>query len=511
MNVDNLREYSVSEIAFALKRTIEDAYGHVRVRGEISGFKRAASGHSYFALKDDRAVLDAVSWKGNARRLSFAPEDGLEVVCTGQLTTYPGRSRYQLVVEHMEPAGVGALMALLEERKRRLAAEGLFDADRKRPLPFLPAVVGVVTSPTGAVIRDILHRLADRFPTRVVLWPVAVQGDGAAQQVAAAIDGFCTLPELGDPPRPDLLIVARGGGSIEDLWAFNEEVVARAAARCTVPLISAVGHETDTTLIDLVADRRAPTPTAAAEMAVPVRRDLALQLDGLGQRAGQAVAKQLAGLVQHVSGLARGLPEPRIAVAHATQRADDLGERLGNALSNQLRERRGRLDRAFLALRPPAQLVREHGLRLDHRLQRLRDLSCDRLSGATRALVAAATRLEGAPLPLRLREAGQRLEAASGRLSVAAARRIADAEAAAARLGQLVDSLGPMRVLARGYAIVRAQASGRVLPSRAEAAEHQAMELQFADGRLPVLRAEPGRRARQRQDAPPPPAQESLL
>ena len=511
MNGGNLREYSVSEIAFALKRTIEDAYGHVRVRGEISGFKRAASGHSYFSLKDDRAVLDAVSWKGNARRLSFVPEDGLEVICTGTLTTYPGRSRYQLVVEHIEPAGVGALMALLEERKRRLAAEGLFDAARKRPLPFLPAVVGVVTSPTGAVIRDILHRLADRFPTRVVLWPVAVQGDGAAEQVAAAIDGFCSLPEAGDPPRPDLLIVARGGGSIEDLWAFNEEVVARAAARCAIPLISAVGHETDTTLIDLVADRRAPTPTAAAEMAVPVRRDLALQLDGLGQRAGQAIAKQLSSLVQQVSGLARGLPEPRIAVAHASQRADDLGERLGNAFAYQLRDRRGRLDRAFLALRPPAQLVREHGLRLDHRLLRLRDLSCDRVSGASRALIAAAARLEGAPLPLRLREAGERLQAATGRLSLAAARRLADAEAAAGRLGQLVDTLGPTRVLARGYAIVRAQATGRVLPSCAEAAEHQALDLQFVDGRLPVLRAEPPRRPRQRHETPAPSAQESLL
>jgi exodeoxyribonuclease VII large subunit len=408
----------------------------------------------------------------------------------------------------MEPAGVGALMALLEERKRRLAAEGLFDADRKRALPFLPGVVGVVTSPTGAVIRDILHRLADRFPCRVVLWPVAVQGEGAAQQVAAAIDGFCALPPVGEPPRPDLLIVARGGGSIEDLWAFNEEVVARAAARCTVPLISAVGHETDTTLIDLVADRRAPTPSAAAEMAVPVRRDLAQRLDGLAQRGDGAVAKLLTGLLQHVAGLARGLPEPRIAVAHATQRADDLGERLANATEARLRERQGRLERAFVALRPPAQLVREQGLRLEHRLLRLRDLSCDRVSGALRALMAAAARLEGAPLPLRLGQAGERLEATADRLSAATARRMADAEAKAARLGQLVETLGPSQVLARGYAIVRVQASGRILPTLAEAAEHQALELQFADGRLPVLRAEPGRRGRHRAQAP---AQESLL
>src|SRR6185295_17747103 len=264
---------SVSELSQALKRMVESEFDHVRVRGEISGFKRHTSGHLYFALKDESAVIDAVCWKQMAPRLGLKPEDGMEVIATGRLTTYPGRSKYQIVVERMELAGAGALLKLLEERKAKLAAEGLFDAARKRPLPYLPAVIGVVTSPTGAVIRDILHRLDERFPRRVLVWPVAVQGEGAAEQVAAAIKGFNLMAEGGAVPRPDLIIVARGGGSLEDLWAFNEEIVVRAAAGSRIPLISAVGHETDTTLIDFASDKRAPTPTAAAEMAVPVLRD----------------------------------------------------------------------------------------------------------------------------------------------------------------------------------------------------------------------------------------------
>ena len=343
--VDNLAEYSVTELAFALKRTVEEAYGLVRVRGELSGFKRAASGHLYFALKDEKALIDAVAWRGSLPKLAFEPADGLEVICTGRLTTYPGRSKYQLVVERIEPAGVGALMALLEERRAKLAAEGLFDPARKRPLPFLPAVIGVVTSPTGAVIKDILHRLADRFPCRVLVWPVLVQGEGAADQIAAAIHGFNALPEVGPVPRPDVLIVARGGGSIEDLWAFNEEAVVRAAAASAIPLISAVGHETDTTLIDHASDRRAPTPTAAAEMAVPVRRDLVLQTGDLDGRLHHAVARRLDQLGQRLDGLARGLPRPEMLLGMAGQRLDDLGERL--------------------RLRSPVELVRLQAERLD--------------------------------------------------------------------------------------------------------------------------------------------------
>src|SRR6202023_3394660 len=281
----NAPEFTVSELSSALKRTVEDAYGHVRVRGEISGFRGPhSSGHCYFALKDESAKIEAVIWKGVHGRMRFKPQEGLEVIATGKLTTFPGSSKYQIVIEAIEPAGIGALMALMEERKKKLAAEGLFDEARKQLLPWLPEVIGVVTSPTGAVIRDILHRLQDRFPRRVLVWPVRVQGEGSAEQIAAAIRGFNALPEGGRIPRPDVLILARGGGSLEDLWSFNEEIVVRAAAQGSIPLISAVGHETDWTLIDHVAARRAPTPTGAAEMAVPVRADLVAMVADLGAR-----------------------------------------------------------------------------------------------------------------------------------------------------------------------------------------------------------------------------------
>src|SRR5215475_5024166 len=319
----NLPEYTVSELSAALKRSDEENFAQVRVRGEVSGFKRHGSGHCYFALKDADAVIDAVCWRMTAIRLSVRPEDGMEVVCTGRLTTYPGRSKYQLVIDTIELAGIGALLKLLEDRRRRLAAEGLFDAERKKKLPFLPEVIGVVTSPTGAVIRDILHRLSDRFPRRVLVWPVAVQGEGAAAQVAGAITGFNRLAPGGAVPRPDLIIVARGGGSLEDLMAFNEEGVVRAVSASTIPLISAVGHETDTTLIDHASDRRAPTPTAAAEMAVPVRLDLVAELDGKSARLAQGLGRLLNESRLHLAGLARGLPDPHDLIGSAAQRLDD--------------------------------------------------------------------------------------------------------------------------------------------------------------------------------------------
>jgi len=339
----NLPILTVSEISALLKRTVEESFARVRVRGEISGFKRAASGHLYFALKDADAVLDAVAWRGTVGRLGLKPEDGMEVVATGRLTTYPGRSRYQIVVEALELAGEGALLKLLEERRKKLAAEGLFDAARKKPLPFLPDVIGIVTSPTGAVIRDILHRLADRFPRRVLLWPVPVQGEGAAEKIAAAIDGFNRISGTGKAPRPDLLIVARGGGSLEDLWAFNEEVVARAAAASAIPLISAVGHETDTTLIDFAADARAPTPTAAAEMAVPVRAELMAQVEDLGARLVAAAARLVAERRTRLDGLARALPDLRRLLEGLMQRLDDRAERLAHALRAGMALRRQRL------------------------------------------------------------------------------------------------------------------------------------------------------------------------
>jgi exodeoxyribonuclease VII large subunit len=342
---DNAAALSVSEISALLKRVVEDRFGFVRVRGEISGFKRAASGHVYLALKDENARLEGVMWRGTTARLNFQPEDGLEVIATGKLTTYPGRSNYQLVIERMEVAGEGALLALLARNKARFEAEGLFDPERKKSLPYLPRTIGVVTSPTGAVIRDILHRLADRFPVHVLVWPVLVQGQGAAEQVAAAVRGFAALVPDGDVPRPDLVIVARGGGSVEDLWAFNEEAVVRAVADCPIPVISAVGHETDTTLCDFAADRRAPTPTAAAEMAVPVRAELLNQIAELALRKRRAVLRPLQLGRERLTARAERLPAPQALLIPKAQQLDELSERFRRALENRTMLARGDLQR----------------------------------------------------------------------------------------------------------------------------------------------------------------------
>jgi exodeoxyribonuclease VII large subunit len=335
-----------------LKRTVEDAFGFVRVRGEISGWKRAASGHCYLCLKDEKAVIDGVLWKATAASLPFRPEDGIEVVATGKLTTYPGRSRYQIVIERLELAGQGALMALLDKRRRALAAEGLFDPGRKKKLPFQPRVIGVVTSPTGAVIRDILHRLADRCPCHVIVWPVQVQGETAAGQIAAAVRGFNAMPAGGPVARPDLLIVARGGGSIEDLWAFNEEEVVRAVAASDIPTISAVGHETDTSLCDFAADVRAPTPTAAAEMAVPVRGDLLGQLRELGYRVERCARRALERAGEQLETSLRRWPERDALLAPQRQRLDDLSDRLPRGLRTELSHARAALGQTAGALRP---------------------------------------------------------------------------------------------------------------------------------------------------------------
>jgi exodeoxyribonuclease VII large subunit len=349
---DNVPPLSVSQLSAAIKRAVEDGFARVRVRGELSGTKRAASGHFYAALKDDNALIDMVMWKGQAARLAFRPEDGIEVIATGKLTTYPGRSKYQLVVDTLEVAGEGALMLLFEKLKARLGAEGLFDVERKQELPRLPRIIGVVTSPTGAVIRDILHRLADRFPTYVIVWPVLVQGDGAAAQVANAIRGFDAIEPGGAVPRPDLVIVARGGGSIEDLWAFNEEVVVRAIAECRIPTISAVGHETDTTLADYAADRRAPTPTAAAEMAVPVRAELQELLATWNGRMIGAANRQQGLWGERLTALARHLPRREALYAPQRQRLDDSGDRLDRSQRQRLAVIAERLATRGGSLRP---------------------------------------------------------------------------------------------------------------------------------------------------------------
>ena len=388
---DNVPVFSVTEVSGLVKSTVEGAFNHVRIRGEISGFKRAASGHMYLSLKDESAVIDGVCWRTTAGRLALAPEDGMEIIATGRITTYPGRSKYQIVIEHMELAGEGALLKLLEDRKKKLAAEGLFDEDRKRGLPFLPDVIGVVTSPTGAVIRDILHRLADRFPRHVLVWPVLVQGEGAAEQIAAAIRGFNALDENGTVPRPDLLIVARGGGSLEDLWAFNEETVVRAAAESGIPLISAVGHETDWTLIDLASDRRAPTPTAAAEMAVPVRYDVMAQVADCEGRLIRAVRRKTDAKAREVAALARGLPNLRRTLETAAQRLDDWSERLGNALKAGIRHRRQRLPARLM---PPRRALSQASQRLDSTAHNLRRAYSDTLSRQGRSLTHLGQLLE---------------------------------------------------------------------------------------------------------------------
>jgi len=441
----NLPEYTVSELSAAVKRNLEQGFSYVRVRGEVSGFKRVASGHCYLSLKDADAVLDAVIWRTLAQRQSLKPEDGMEVVCTGRITTYPGRSKYQLIVESMELAGVGALLKMLEERRKRLAAEGLFDESRKKPLPYLPEVIGVVTSPTGAVIRDILHRLEDRFPRRVLLWPVAVQGEGAAEQVAAAIEGFNRLKPGGPVPRPDLLIVARGGGSLEDLMAFNEEIVVRAAAASAIPLISAVGHETDTTLIDYASDRRAPTPTAAAEMAVPVRLDLLAEVSELGGRTVTALVRLLDERRLRVEGLARGLPDPRSVLETANQRLDDWADRLANGLGQFVRLQQQRL--AASANRLSAEAMRALIAQARNKLNALPD----RLrSGMHRALEREAERLKG--LAGRLESNRQALQ----------------------------------NILARGYALVWGP-DGKPVVSAGAVAHGMALTLEFHDGKVTAI------------------------
>ncbi|MGH6851126.1 MAG: exodeoxyribonuclease VII large subunit, partial [Methylocella sp.] len=383
LSKSNAIELSVSELSAALKRTVEDRFGFVRVRGEISNYRGPhSSGHAYFCLKDQSARIDAVIWKGVFARLKTKPQEGLEVVATGKVTTYPGKSTYQIIVEALEPAGIGALMALVEERRRKLAAEGLFDEARKRPLPFLPTRIGIVTSPTGAVIRDILHRIAERFPRHVVVWPVRVQGETSAAEIAAAIDGFNALPEHGSLRRPDVIIVARGGGSFEDLWSFNEEIVVRAAARSLVPLIAAIGHETDWTLIDHAADLRAPTPTAAAEKAVPVRSELAAALADLARRHSAAALRGLDRRRGEFRALLRALPQSDGIFALRRQQLDNLESRLDGVRSKAFS--RGQLGLALLSNRlaqqsPHVKMGRaaERFKALEQRLERCRTIGSD--------------------------------------------------------------------------------------------------------------------------------------
>lgn len=481
----NAPEFTVSELSSAIKRTLEGEFGRVRVRGEVGRVMRARSGHIYFDLKDDRSVINCTTWKGQVAGLGVQPEEGLEVVVEGKLSAYAPQSRYNINVDRIAVAGVGALMALLEKRRKALEAEGLFAPERKKPLPFLPDVIGVVTSPTGAVIRDILHRLRDRCPRKVLIWPVAVQGERCAPEVAAAIRGFNALSPGGALPRPDLLIVARGGGSVEDLWGFNEEAVVRAAAESAIPLISAVGHETDTTLIDHAADRRAPTPTAAAEMAVPVRMELLAMLGNAGDRMLSGLTRGVGQRRQRLADLSRALPGRDDLLSTPRQRFDTASERLPIALGAAAARKRAMLNAQAGAIRPGLLkgLVSERRRRLDDTVSRLpaafvRQVTEDRRNFnreasrlTPRALARAAARgREGlAPWIERLHLAGTKpIEVLSARLESA---------------GRVLESAGPNATLKRGYAIVRDE-TGKVLTARAEAAQARALELQFADGRI---------------------------
>ena len=411
----NLVEYTVSELAFALKRTVEEAYGLVRLRGEISGFRgQHSSGHCYFTIKDEKAAIEAVIWRSTFQRLKFKPEQGLEVVVKGRITTYPGKSTYQIVIDDLEPAGIGALMALLEQRKKMLAAEGLFDEARKRPLPYLPRIVGVVTSPTGAVIRDILHRLYDRFPCHVLVWPVRVQGETCAIEVSAAIGGFNALVLGGAVPRPDLIIVARGGGSLEDLWGFNEEAVARAVAASTIPLISAVGHETDWTIIDMVADWRAPTPTAAAERAVPVRAELHIQVTSFGVRGASCLRRLMEGQRNLLQAFIRALPRKADILALPRQRFDGAAAQAAARASCQCPRASCRARALGLAPRPASPQERVEGWAPSP--DRARPLRQPRAVGPGGAIAAAARHQDAASRLARLSQrARPRLHAGARR------------------------------------------------------------------------------------------------
>jgi exodeoxyribonuclease VII large subunit len=493
----NLPELTVSELSAALKRTIEESYGYVRVRGELGKVSYHSNGHVYFDLKDDRACIAGIIWRSTSARIKLKLEAGLEVVITGRLTTYPGRSQYQIVVETLEPAGLGALMALLEERKRRLTAEGLFDEARKQLLPYLPAVIGVITSPSGAVIRDILHRLADRFPRHVLLWPVKVQGDGSAAEVAAAIVGFNALPERGAMPRPDLLIVARGGGSLEDLWSFNEEIVVRAAAASLIPLISAVGHETDVTLIDFAADRRAPTPTAAAEMAVPVRAELTLDIESLERRALAGWLRNQEARRNAVRSATRALPDADEVLALPRQRLDHAAAGLTRALRANAHIHRVSFTR--IGGRLSAHLLRAH---VERRRERYASIAL-RLRASAAANVTAHR--------MRIAREGERVGVLAERAGRAMENLLDARWARCERDAQLLAAFSYRGVLARGFALVRDRA-GRPLRTAAAVSTGMPIDIEFSDGRVDARaevvqtstapRTEPARRRRRRDSDP---------
>ena len=500
---NNAHDFTVSELSGAVKRTLEGEFGRVRVRGEVGRVVIARTGHMYFDLKDDRAVIASVSWKGQVARMAVKPEEGMEVIATGRLTTYGPQSKYQLQVDTVEPAGAGALMAMLEARRKALAAEGLFDSARKRPIPFLPQVIGVITSPSGAVIRDILHRLADRFPRRVIVWPVAVQGERCPADVVRAIQGFNALAPGGPVPRPDVLIVARGGGSIEDLWGFNDDAVVRAAAASDIPLISAVGHETDTTLIDHAADLRAPTPTAAAELAVPVRADLLATVASSGARLHRAGTGAVQSRDQRLRDLSRALPRAEALLATPVQRLDRLSDKFAGSLRALASRKALDLNRAAAGLRPGS-LRREQRTRLD-RLSSLGERLSPALSSGLkrRAESLAALRLSPARLKADITRQRAVLTPLTRRADTAVRTRLTRASDRLESFGKLLGTLGHGQTLARGYAIIR-DADGKPLTRAAEARKAAHLTVELQDGALDAMPIAPQARPRRRPRDPEP-------
>ena len=478
----NAPEYSVSELSGAIKRALEDGFGFVRLRGEVSGFRGPhASGHCYFALKDDKAKIEAVIWKQTYTRMGFKPQEGLEVIAQGRVTSFPGSSKYQIVIDVLEPAGAGALMALLEERKRKFAAEGLFEEARKKQRPFLPRVVGIVTSPTGAVIRDMLHGFDERFPAHVLLWPVRVQGEGSAQEVANAIRGFNALPVGGAIPRPDVLIVARGGGSLEDLWGFNDEAVVRAAAESRIPLISAVGHETDWTLIDLVADARAPTPTKAAEWAVPKYGELVEQVANFTLRHRSGIRRYLDESRSELRAEARGLPRLQDLIALPRQRFDGTSHKLGACMKAYVQRRRTRWVEVGHRLPPPRALTRFARQRFDVAGPSL----ARALVTNTRVLSQRLTRVEAklriGQLAAKIADGRKDVRALDQRALQALAGRLSERRYRLAAEANMLRTLGYQSVLARGYALVRDN-EGRMVRAAAAVTPGEGLSIEFRDG-----------------------------
>ncbi|MCI5094700.1 MAG: exodeoxyribonuclease VII large subunit [Rhodobacteraceae bacterium] len=480
----NMPEFTVSELSGEVKRTLEGSFGRVRVRGEVGRVFKARSGHLYYDIKDDRNVLACTTWKGQVANLSVVPEEGLEVVVTGRLTAFGAQSKYNLNADEVAVAGQGALMALLEKRKKQLEAEGLFDVARKQRLPYLPQIVGVITSPSGAVIRDILHRLRDRFPRKVLVWPVAVQGANCAPEVTRAIEGFNAFTPGGALPRPDLIIVARGGGSIEDLWGFNEEIVARAAAASGIPLISAVGHETDTTLIDFVSDQRAPTPTAAAELAVPVRLELLAWTESMGARLTRGVGQAVQMRQQRLADLSRALPRPDSLLDTPRQRFDQVAERLPNALVRGVQARRLALAENSAALRPSRlqDRVKAERKRFEERQIRLEPALLRGLSTRRDRLVLQASRLQPARLEQDVLRKRESLTQLVQRFARAGESRISTLRQQLESIDRQREILSYRATLERGYAVVRD--GTEVVTTAARAQQAKAIQIEFADGTL---------------------------